>query len=342
MIMRGLPIRGLIAGSLVALLGQCIGAAADSVEEFYRGKTLTIMVGSTPGGGYDADARVVARNIGRHIPGNPTIIVQNVPGARGMTSVNSLYNLVKRDGTFMGMLEREHLIDAYLLPEGVRYDERNFNWIGSIGSEQGVAFAWHTAPQRTVEDIRKAEFIVGGYSNSAVLPLVYNKTMGTRFKIIKGYTGSGTVLLAVEKGEVQGIGNYSLSNILAKHADWINDRKINVLFRTGDERDATLPGVPLASELALDEQKRQILHLWLAPNAVARPLAMPPEVAPERVAAIRQAFMALFQDPRYLADAKKSGMTIDPKDGEYIQRLVGELRALPARTIEAAKAAAAE
>jgi tripartite-type tricarboxylate transporter receptor subunit TctC len=341
--MSGSSTRAVVAGLLILLVGPCLAARADGgVADFYQGKTITILVGSSPGGGYDGEARMVARHIGRHIPGAPTVIVQNMPGARGLAAANSLYNLAKRDGTVMGILEREHLIDAYLIPDGVRYDERNFNWIGSIGSEEGVAFAWHTAPQKTIDDIRKAEFIVGGYSNSAVLPLVYNKTMGTRFKIIKGYTGSGTVLLAVEKGEVQGIGNYSLSNILAKHADWIHDRKINIQFRTGEERDATLPGVPLASDFALDEEKRQILHLWLAPNAVARPLAMPPEVPPDRVTAIRQAFMALFQDPRYLSDAKKSGMAIDPKDGEYIQRLVGELRALPASTIEAAKAAVAE
>ncbi len=334
--------RGFIAGCLVTLINPCVGAAADSVEEFYRGKTLTIMVGSTPGGGYDADARMVARNIGRHIPGNPTVIVQNVPGGRGMTSVNSLYNLVKRDGTFMGMLEREHLIDAYLLPEGVRYDERNFNWIGSVGSEQGVAFAWHTAPQRSVEDIRKAEFIVGGYSNSAVLPFVYNSAIGAKFKVIKGYTGSGTVLLAVEKGEVQGIANHSISNVLGKHPDWIKDRKINILFQTGEKRDAALPEVPLVSDFALNEAKRQVLRLWLAPNEVARPLAMPPEVPPDRVKAVRQAFMALFNDPLFLTDAQKIGMSIDPKEGEYIRKLVHELRALPPPIIAAAKAAAGE
>ncbi len=215
---------------------------------------------------------------------------------------------------------------------------------------------WHTAPQKTVEDIRKAELIVGGYSNSAILPLVYNNTMGTRFKLIKGYTGSGTVLLAVEKGEVQGIGNYSLSNILAKHSDWIRNRKINILFQTGDRRDAALPDVPLASDFALNEEKRQILHLWLAPNAVARqilhlwlapnavarPLALPPAVPPDRLNAIRQAFIALFQDPQFLSDSRNSGMSVDPRDGEFIENLVRELRALPPGTIEAVKAAAGD
>jgi tripartite-type tricarboxylate transporter receptor subunit TctC len=340
--MRASALPRLIGTSLVAATLSCLQAAADPVEDFYRGKTVTIMVGSTPGGGYDGDARVVARNIGRHIPGNPTVIVQNVPGARGMTSVNSLYNLVKRDGTFMGMLERDHLVDAYLMPEGVRYDERNFNWIGSLGSEQGVAFGWHTAPFNSVEDIRKKEMIVGGYSNSAVLPAVYNATIGTKFKVIKGYTGSGSVLLAVEKGEVMGIVNHSLSNIFARHTDWLNDHKIKIYFQTGEKPDAALPDVPLVSSFALDQEKQQILKLWLAPNIVARPMALPPEVPAERVAAVRRAFMELFDDPPFIADAKKIGMTIEPKEGEYIKKLVHELRGLPPQVIAAAKAVGGE
>jgi tripartite-type tricarboxylate transporter receptor subunit TctC len=331
----------LVIGSLMGVAGASAAAPAETnLADFYQGKTITIMVGSSPGGGYDGDARMVARHLGRHIGGAPTIIVQNMPGARGLAAANSLYNLARRDGTVMGILEREHLIDGYLMPDGVRYDERNFSWIGSIGSEEGVAFAWHTAPQKTVADIRAGEFIVGGYSNSAVLPLVYNKTMGTRFKLIKGYSGSGTVLLAVEKGEVQGIGNYSLSNILAKHPDWIAERKINILFQTGGTRSASLPDVPLASDFALDEEKRQILRLWLAPNAVARPLALPPGVPPERLAAMREAFTALFQDPAFLADAKTSGISVDPKSGESIEALARELRALPPNVIAAAKASA--
>lgn len=334
---------GPLVGCLLCLIAPRFQARAEaSVADFYQGKTITFLVGSSPGGGYDGDARTVAQSLGRHIPGNPSVIVQNMPGARGLTAANYLYNLAKRDGTFMGILEREHLVDAYLMPDGVRYDERNFSWIGSIGAEQGVAFAWHTAPQKTVEDIRKTDFIVGGYSNSAVLPYVYNRTMGTRFKVIKGYTGSGNVLLAVEKGEVQGIGNYSLSNILAKHSDWLRDHKINILFQTGDNRNAALPDVPLATDFALNEERRKIMHLWLAPSEVARPLAMPPDVPPDRLAAVRRAFMELFQDPGFLANANKSGVPIGPKDGEYIHRLVVDLRSLPPSTIAAAKAAATE
>jgi tripartite-type tricarboxylate transporter receptor subunit TctC len=331
---------GLLIGVMVAALGPTPSVAADSVAGFYAGKTITIMVGSSPGGGYDADARVVARNIGRHIPGTPTVIVQNMPGARGLASANYLFNIAPKDGTFMGVVEREHLIDAYLMPNGVRYDERRFNWIGSIGSEQGIAFAWHTAPQKTVDDIRSAEFIVGGVSNSLVLSQIYNATIGTRFKLIKGYTGSENVLLAVEKGEVQGIANYSLSNMLAKHAEWLRDHKINILFQTGEMRDARISNVPSALEFALNDEKRQVLALWLAPNAVARPLAMPPGVQEERRTAMRRAFMALFQDPEFLADARRIGMSLDPRKGEDIEQLVDRLRASPPQIIGGAKAAA--
>jgi tripartite-type tricarboxylate transporter receptor subunit TctC len=334
-------VRGFAVGLVVAAIVPCC-AGAETVAEFYAGKTITLMVGSVPGGGYDGDARVVARSLGRHIPGSPTVIVQNIPGARGLNSANNLYNIARKDGTAIGILERVHLVDAYLMPDGVRYDERRFNWIGSVGSEIGMAFAWHTAPQKTIDDIRNSEFIVGGNSNSATLPKIYNSTMGTRFKIVTGYPGSEEVLLAVEKGEVQGIGNYSLSNMLSKHADWVSDGKITILFQNAESRVAALPNVPSALELALDEEKRGILDLWLAPNLVARPFAMPPGVPEDRLAAVRRAFMALFEDPMFLADAAKSGMELDPKDGAYIQSMVARLRALPATVIAAAKAAAGE
>jgi len=330
---------GLVAAWIISATQPASGAA-DVVADFYTGRTITITVGSSPGGGYDADARVVARNIGRHIPGAPTVVVQNMPGARGLAAANYLFNLAPRDGSAMGMVEREHLIDAYLMPASVRYDERKFNWIGSVGSEEGITFAWHTAPHRTIDDIRKAEFIVGGVSNSLVLAQIYNATIGAKFKVIKGYTGSETVLLAIEKGEVQGIANYSLSNMMAKHADWLRDRKIRILFQTGEKRSTVLPGVPLVLDFASDDEKRQVLSLWLAPNAVARPLAMPPGVPEERRNALRKAFVELFEDPEFLADARRIGMSLDPREGEYIDQLVRRLRAYPAQIIEAAKAAA--
>jgi tripartite-type tricarboxylate transporter receptor subunit TctC len=333
--------RAMAAALLLGLLGHAAGAAAQGgVAEFYKGKTITLFVGSEPGGGYDGDARVVARHLGRHIPGAPAIIVQNMPGARGLTSANNLYALAKQDGTIMGILEREHLIDAYLMPEGVRFDERNFSWIGSTGSEEGVAFTWHTAPHKTLEDVRKSETIVGGNSFSGLLPRIYNFTMATQFKVVTGYPGSAAVLQAVEKGEVEGIANFGLSNLLAKHADWIHDHKIALLLQTGEKRNEALPGVPSAFDFALDENKREILDLWLAPNAVARPFAMPPNVPRDRLIAVRQGFMAMFEDAAFLAEARKIGMVIEPRDGAFIDSLIARLRALPPTILAAAKLAA--
>jgi tripartite-type tricarboxylate transporter receptor subunit TctC len=326
---------------LLGLLGPAEQATAQSaVAEFYKGKTITLFVGSEPGGGYDGDARVVARHLGRHLDGSPSIIVQNMPGARGLTSANNLYALARQDGTVMGILEREHLIDAYLMPEGVRFDERQFNWIGSTGSEQGVAFAWHSSPHKSLDDIRRSEFVVGGNSFSGLLPRIYNATMGTKFKIVTGYPGSGAVLQAMEKGEVEGIANYGLSNLLAKHADWIDGQQITLLLQTGDRRNPALPNVPLALDATLDAEKRAILELWLAPNAVARPFAMPPNVPKERLAAVRRGFMELFEDAQFLAEANKIGMVIEPRDGAYVEALIARLHRVPPSILEAAKRAA--
>ncbi len=322
------------------LLPQAPAMAQDVIADFYRGKTVTLYVGSEPGGGYDGDARVVARHLGRHIPGNPTIIVQNMPGARGLTSANNLYALARQDGTVMGILEREHLIDAYLMPEGVRFDERKFSWIGSTGTEQGVALAWHTSAHKTLADVQRSTFVVGGNSFSGLLPRIYNATIGTRFKIVTGYPGSGAVLEAMEKGEVEGIANFGASNLLAKRQDWLHDKKVSVLLQTGETRNAALPDVPLALDAARDPERRAVLELWLAPNEVARPFAMPPNVPPERLAAFRRGFMDLFGDKDFLADARKIGMVIEPRDGAAIDALIARLRALPPKILTAAKEAA--
>ena len=326
----------------VAALAAGSVAYADPVSGFYAGKTVTIIVGSSPGGGYDAAARTVGHHIGRLIPGKPNVIIQNMPGARGLTAANNLFNLSKRDGTVIGVLERMHLIDAYLIPDGVRYDERLFNWIGSTGTEIGVALAWHTSSVKKIDDLRQRELVIGGDSSSVTMPRVYNATLRTKFKIITGYPGSASVIMAMEKQELDGIGDFGLSNLVAKYPKWIDDKKINVLIQNGKLRDVNFPDVPTALELALNEEKRQILEIWLTPNDIARPFAMPPDVPSERVMAVRQAFMDLFKDTQFLEDAKKGGMVIDPRDGKTIDQTIQRLRSMPAHIIAAARAAGEE
>ncbi len=208
-------------------------AQAD-VATFYRGKSITISVGGSPGGGYDLDARVLSRHLGKHIPGAPAVLVQNVPGARGLTNVNRLYASARRDGTAMGVVQRGLLTAPWLNPHGVQFDVTKFNWLFSTAAEPGVAIMWHTSGFRTADDVRTREAVIGGAGDFAIIPQVYNFTAGTKFRIVAGYPGTADVVLAMERGEVHGIGYYSWSNIASKNPEWIADRKISVLFQTGE------------------------------------------------------------------------------------------------------------
>jgi tripartite-type tricarboxylate transporter receptor subunit TctC len=327
-----------IIATAVCLANIHSEAEAQSVADFYKSKTMTISVGSGTGGGYDTHARLVARHLGRFIPGNPNLIVQNMPGGQGFTQANYLYNIAPKDGTAMGMLQRLLLTAPYLKPNVVKYDGAKFNWIGSLSGERNVGFLWHTAPQKTVEDVRRQETIVGQSGNSVMMVNMYNRVLGTKFKIIRGYPGANDVILAMERGEVQGLGSYSWSNIPAKNPEWIKDKLISVLYQSGSARAPELPDVPLVSELVTGELNQQILELWTAADAVARPLAMPPDVPADRVAAVRAAFGDLVKDAAYLADAKKQGLEIDARPGEEIDKLYVRLSKIPASAIEAARA----
>lgn len=331
----------LVAASL--LLGLSVDAQAQTADtDFYKGKTITITVGGSAGGGYDTDARVVARNLGRFIPGNPALVVQNVPGARGLTNANRLYTTAKKDGTAMAVLQRGLLTAPWLNPQGVQYDVFKFNWLVSTAAEPGVAIVWHTTPQSSIEDVRKTEVIIGGAGDSAIIPQVFNYTMGTKFKLVTGYPGTADIVLAMQRGEVQGIGYYSWSNIPAKNPDWISEKKIKILAQTGSARLSDLPDVPLVSEFALDPAKLQVQELWLAPLETARPYAMPPGTPRNRVETMRKAFTEMLKGGEFQADAKKSGMAVDPRSAEYIQSLLARLGNTPPAVIEEARKAVVE
>jgi tripartite-type tricarboxylate transporter receptor subunit TctC len=313
--------------------------AQSDVADFYRGKTITIGVGATPGGGYDLDARVLSRHLGKHVPGNPGVVVQNVPGARGLTQVNRLYASARRDGTMMGVVQRGLLTAPWLNPQGIQFDVMKFNWLFSTAAEPGVAIMWHTSGIQTVGDIQKREGVIGGAGDSAIIPQVYNFTAGTRFRIVSGYPGTADVVLAMERGEVQGIGYYSWSNIASKNPEWVTDKKIRILFQTGEKRHADLPDVPLISELATSDEMRQVQDLWLSPLETARPYAMPPEVPQARVEAVRKAFFDMLKDPEFREDARKTGMLIDPRTHSEIEAILKRVSSSPQSIIETARRA---
>ena len=352
MVVRSENLRGLrtnactaarAAGALLALaVLQHPAKAQEPVADFYRGKTVTLTVGGEPGGGYDLDARVVARHLGRFIPGNPRMVVANLPLGRGLINANRLYSAVPKDGTYMGLLLRGLLTAPWLDPRGVQYDIYKFNWLVSTAAEPGVTIVWQARSTATVADLRTKEIIIGGSGDSAIIPQVFNYTMGTKFKLVSGYQGTAALVLAMERGEIDGIGYYSLSNILTRYRSWLTDNKVRVLLQTGERRNAELPDVPLVSEFALDETRLQIQRLWLAPLDTARPFAMPPDVPQERVVAVRDAFGAMLKDAEFQTDAKRSGMVIDPRTADEITAMLTRIGKTPPAIIEAARKAVQE
>jgi len=330
----------LSVAAMVALSTQA--HAQQAVADFYRGKTITILFGGSPGGGYDVDARILARHIGRFIPGNPSLVVQNISGARGLTSVNRLYSTSPKDGTFMGVVQRGLLTSPWLNPTGVQFDVFKFNWLFSTAAEPGVAIVWKPPTKLTINDLRSKEVIIGGSGDSAIIPQVFNYTTGTKFKIIQGYPGTSDLVLAMERGEIQGIGYYSWSNIPSKNPTWLREQKIQVLLQTGDQRSPELPDVPTVAELATDPGKRLVQDLWLSPLEFARPYAMPPETPKERVAAVQAAFGEMLKNSDFQEDAKKSGMVIDPRSADQIRALLNRIAGMPPSVIEDAKKAVLE
>ena len=326
--------------AMVALSTQA--HAQQAVADFYRGKTITILFGGSPGGGYDVDARILARHIGRFIPGNPSLVVQNISGARGLTSVNRLYSTSPKDGTFMGVVQRGLLTSPWLNPTRVQFDVFKFNWLFSTAAEPGVAIVWKPPTKLSIDDLRSREVIIGGSGDSAIIPQVFNYTAGTKFKIIQGYPGTSDLVLAMERGEIQGIGYYSWSNIPSKNPTWLSEQKIQVLLQTGDQRSPELPDVPTVSELATDPGKRLVQDLWLSPLEFARPYAMPPETPKERVAAVQAAFGEMLKNSEFQEDAKKSGMVVDPRSADQIRALLNRIAGMPPAVIEDAKKAVLE
>lgn len=314
----------------------------DSVmaqEPFYKDKRLTIIVGSAAGSGYDAYARLMARNISRHLPGAPSVVVQNMPGGGGLTSANYLYNIAPKDGTVIGALQRGMIISPLTAPQGVQYDARKFTWLGSTTSETGVVAVWHTAPHLKIEDVLTRELIIGGSgaaTDSETLPRIYNETIGTRLRIVSGYKSTNEVLLAMERGEVQGIGNSSWSNWRAGFSHYLSDKKVRILMQAGLKKHPELADVPLVLDLAKHDAGRQMLELFLAPLTIGRPFAAPPGLSDARVADLRNAFDAMLADPQFVADALKANLEISAVSGAFIDEALGRLFAMPKEVVAAA------
>jgi tripartite-type tricarboxylate transporter receptor subunit TctC len=337
--------RMLATAALTAMLGvlSAMPGWAQSPAEFYKGKTVEVYIGYSVGGAYDLYARMISRHLGKHIPGNPTVVPKNMEGAGSLRLANWLYNVGAKDGTAMGIIGRGTGFDPILSNENqkAKFDGTKFTWIGSANNEVSICVAWNTSGITKFEDLLTKELIVGGTSASAdtdQFPKIANGVLGTKFKIISGYPGGNEVGLAMERGEVQGRCGWSWSSVKSTHQKWYDEKKFYILMQLALEKHPDLPNVPLIIDLAKTDEQKKILELIFARQVMGRPFLAPPGIPADRAAALRTAFMDTMKDKEFLADARKAKMEITPVPGEQLETLVKRIYATPA---EIAKKAAA-
>jgi tripartite-type tricarboxylate transporter receptor subunit TctC len=307
---------------------------AQTVAEFYRGKTIEIQNAYSVGGGYDIYARMIARHISKHMPGNPQVVPKNMEGAAGMRLANWLYSAAARDGTVIGATSRAMAFEPLLGNKAAQYDATRVNWIGSANDEVSVCAAWHTAGVANFAAAQTRELTVGAAGvadDTYQFPTLLNRMFRARFKIVTGYPGGNEINIALERGEVQGRCGFPWSTVKATHQAWVDDKKINLLMQFSLARHTELPNVPLVTDLATNDEQRQILKIIFGRQVLGRPYAAPPGVPADRVAALRKAFMDTMTDREFLAEVERAKFEITAVSGERIQDLVQELyRTTPA------------
>jgi tripartite-type tricarboxylate transporter receptor subunit TctC len=292
---------------------------------------MRFVVGSAVGGGYDLFARIVARHIVHYIPGNPNIIVQNLPAAGGMVMTNQMYALGPKDGTVVG-IPINGIPTAPLLQTGAQFDASKLIWLGSTNREAYVAYIWHTVPINSITELAEKELTVGATTvgtTMADFPLLVNDVLGYKFKVVRGYQGTGQIDLAMERGELQGNGALGYASIKARQPQWIEEKKIKFLVQYGLKRYAGLPDVPTIFEFAKKDADRRAMQMLFARTEYGRPYFLPPDVPADRVQALRRAFDATMKDPEFLAEAAKLQLDVSPMTGEELQTLVAELASTP-------------
>lgn len=328
-------LRILAAFALALLLAAPL--RADPVEDFYRGRTIRFIIGYSVGGGYDLYARLLARNMEKHIPGHPKLLPQNMEGAGSLKATNYLYSVAPKDGTTIGIIGRGLAMEP-LLGEG-KYDATKFTWIGSIANEISICASWHTSPVKTFDDVLTKTFTVGGNGSGSdpdIFALLLRNVFGAKIKLVTGYPGGADINLAIERGELEGRCGWSWSTIKSRNASWLEEKQINLLAQFTLEKHQELANVPLIMDFAKTEEQRQILRLILARQVMGRPILAPPGVPEERKLALRRAFDATMNDPDFLAEAKKAELEVNPVNGETIDRLLAELYQTPKDIVEKA------
>jgi tripartite-type tricarboxylate transporter receptor subunit TctC len=337
-----MPMHRALAGASIisaSLLTLTLPARADAIADFYAGKTVRIINWAAAGGEYDVHGKLVARHMGKHIPGKPQILHQTMTGGGGIVAANYLYNIAPQDGTSLGMMVGSLSLFQAFGDKNIKFDVTRFNWIGTIASTKENVSAWHTAPVKTVADLQTMELITGASGKSSpsyMVPKLMNELLGTKIKIITGYTGGSRINLALEKGEVQGRYN-TWSSWKVTKSDWLRDKKINILVQQALTKPADLQGPPLLIDLAKTEDDKKIFELMAIGSEMGRPIAGSPGIPPDRVKALVAAYSATMKDPEFIAEARKLNIEIDPLVGEDLQALARRAIATPAAVVDRMK-----
>jgi tripartite-type tricarboxylate transporter receptor subunit TctC len=343
--MKGQRVRASLRASFVAAFATVIGigsqAAAQTPEEFYKGKSIDLVIGYPPGGSNDTWGRILARHLGRHVPGKPNIVPKNMPGAGSFLAVNQVFNISPKDGSVIAIGAPTMPLDEKLGSQGVRFKTAELNWIGRIDSLINMVFMWKTSPVKTFADAQRIESTLSGTgagSTVSIYPTVMNNVFATRFKLIMGYRGSNEAMLAVERGEVEGHST-SWTALKVAHPDWIRDKNVAILVQFSLKPHAELPDVPTAVDLARNDEERAILAAIMNAAEVGTAFFTTPGVPADRLTALRRAFDATMADPDFLADAQKTKLGVSPLTGEELQKLVVEVSNLSPALLEKVRAA---
>lgn len=328
------------AALLIALmLGAAFAANAQTATQFYKGRTLTVIVPAGPSGGYPLYGQLLSQYIGKHIPGNPTVVVQYMPGAGGNVAANYLYNVAAKNGTVIALVFSTLTVTQALQPSGVQFDATKFSWLGSIAPMINVVSVWYKAPAVTLEGLKEKQVVIGAtgkLNDLYIYPQLMNALLGTKFKIVLGYDDSGSVLLAMENGEAQGIA-MGIEVWQATRPEWIKDKKVIMIAQNGLKRDKLIPDVPTLVELAKSPEDKEIMTFVAAPAVLGRAVTAPPGISRDRLAVLRKAFNETMQDPDFVKAVTSRGLSVQPTSGQDVANFIQKIGATPKPVIERTK-----
>jgi tripartite-type tricarboxylate transporter receptor subunit TctC len=326
--------------ALVAALAwmHCCAAAAQPTDEIYKGKTINLIIGAGPGGGIDLYGRLVALHLGRHLPGRPKVVAQNMPAAGSIAAANYLFNLAPRDGTAIGIVSQGIILNEVLGLRGLQFEVGKFNWVGRISADVLVAFTWHTSKVRTLADAMRREATIGGTgpgTTATQSPQLLNQVIGTKFKMVIGYPDTGATMLAMERGELDGTST-GWGGLKSSKGDWVRE-KINMIVQMGTRRHPDLPDVPSWVDVAGTPDDKKLLWMLGVNADIGKSILAPPAVAADRLAMLRSAFVAMLEDPEFLANVESTHMDFSPMTGEQLQNIVVDAVTVPAALRERAR-----